>query len=517
MGPGEPRERLGVVNASLDLAPPPGPSSSRPDAPDPRRYQRLGVGGAVLVLLAFGLFNALAVRPFFAGDETAHVNYALEVSSGRLPHFDDRFPSRFPGMRDTVTWTAMHPPLYYVLVAGPLRAGLETGHPLAGLLAARLLTLLLAAGAVVATAALAAALLPRRPAAPVVAAGGLALVPSFQQLVALVYNDALALLTATAVLALVVTTVRHGCDRRRLRLLALAAAIAVAARASSLEVAALAVLAAATPPGPERGRPWRQRAPGALWRMSVVAVATALPSAWFYLRNRSLYGSLDGSTRAVPSTAARGPSVLDNGSSPEFWLGQYRQLWGYVTTNTPIGGLVELLAYAVLAVVLGGLGLAALRELRRGERIAPRGPLALAWLLMGVHAALVGGLVLAYFARGALPFGRYFFPLLPLLPVLAAFGLAQLPGSRRGLPAIAALLAAAVIGIGMTGPVLAVIDPALMGRGLVGQLTGALAAAAVPAPALVLGLLAMLLAVGLLLLGAAVVRLSAAPAAAADR
>ncbi|MDP9397716.1 MAG: hypothetical protein M3P96_07780 [Actinomycetota bacterium] len=509
------------MKASVGLAPPPGPSSSRPAAPDPlRRYQRLGVAGVVLVLLAFGLFNALAVRPFFAGDETAHVNYALEVSSGRLPHFDDRFPSRFPGMRDTVTWTAMHPPLYYVLVAGPLRAGLDTGHPLAGLLAARLLTLLLAAGAVVATAALAAALLPRRPAAPVVAAGGLALVPSFQQLVALVYNDALALLTATAVLALVVTTVRHGCDRRRLRLLALAAAIAVAARASSLEVAALAVLAAATPPGPERGRPWRQRAPGALRRMSVVAVTTALPSAWFYLRNRQLYGSLDGSTRAVPPTAARGPSVLDNGSSPGFWLDQYRQLWGYVTTNTPIGGLVELLAYALLAAVLGGLGLAALRELRelrRGERLAPRGPLALAWLLMGVHAALVGGTVLAYFARGALPFGRYFFPLLPLLPVIAAVGLAQLPDSRRGLPPVAALLAAAGIGIGMTGPVLAVIDPTLAGRGLVGQLTGALAAAAVPAPALVLGLLATLLAVGLLLLGAAVVRLSAAPPAAAGR
>ena len=518
MGAGEPRERPSVVSTSLDLAPAGGPSSPRPAPSDEvRRYQRLGVTGAVLVLLAFGLFNALAIRPFFAGDESAHTNYALELSAGRLPLFDERFPARLPGMTDTLTWTAMHPPLYYVLVAAPLRAGLETGHPLAGLLAARLLTLLLAAGAVVATAWLAAALLPGKPVAAVAGAGGLALVPSFQQVVALVYNDALALLTATAVLALVVVTVRKGCDRRRLLLLALAAALAVAARASGLEVAALAVLAAATPPAGQRGGPWRQRAPGALRRMSLVALAAAVPSAWFYLRNLPLYGSLDGSSRAVPPTAARGPSVLDNGLSGRFWLEQYRQLWGYVTTNTPVRGLEELLAYALLVAVLVGLGLAVLRWVRRG-RPTPRGPLALGWLLMGAHTALVVATVLAYFARGALPFGRYFFPLLPLLPVVAAVGLAQLPGGRRGLPTVAALLAAAWIGIGMTGPVLAVIDPGLRDRGLIGQLSGALAATAVPAPGVVLGLLGALLAAGLLLLGTAVVRLSgAAPPPAAGR
>ena len=76
-------------------------------------WRRRGILGAVLMLLAFGLLDIFAIHPFYAGDETAHANYALDVSHGRLPLFTDRFPARIVGMSDSPTWTAVHGPLYY--------------------------------------------------------------------------------------------------------------------------------------------------------------------------------------------------------------------------------------------------------------------------------------------------------------------------------------------------------------------------------------------------------------------
>src|SRR5512132_2282478 len=46
------------------------------------------------------------------------------------------------------TYTANHPPLYYALIGVPLRLGLASGHPMAGLVAARLLTVLVGAAGV---------------------------------------------------------------------------------------------------------------------------------------------------------------------------------------------------------------------------------------------------------------------------------------------------------------------------------------------------------------------------------
>lgn len=484
--------------SSGPLAPPPG------DPGRLRRAQRGGVLGAVLVLLAFGTFNALTVPPFLAGDESAHINYALEVSAGRLPLFDDRFPPRLPGLRNTPTWTAMHPPLYYGLVAVPLRLGVDSGFPLAGLFAARLMTVLLAAGAVVLTAHLAAGLVPGRPAVPVVSAGGLALVPSFQQVAGLVYNDALAVLTTTAVLALVVITIRQGCTRRRLALLALTAAAAAASRATGLEVAALAVLAAATPVGRERGQPWRQRLRPAAGRCAVVGGAVAATSGWFYLRNLLLYGSLDGSSRASQLGTTKLP--LREALRPAFWLDQYDQLWGFVVSNLPLTGVPAVLARALLVAALAGLVLALARRLSAGaERLG--GPLGLAWAVVGLHAVVTVAAVLSYFARGGIPFGRYFFSLLPLLPVLAAVGWTSLPGSRRGLPAVLALVSAAAVGLAMTVLVLGDVSP-LRGPLTVARVLEMLALAGLPLPAAALVTLLGMLGLGLLLLSQAVVRLS---------
>lgn len=126
----------------------------------------------------------------------------------------------------------------------------------------------------------------------------------------------------------------------------------------------------------------------------------------------------------------------------------------------------------------------------------------MAWLAMGLHAGLVAATVLSYVHRGAIPFGRYFFPALPLLPVVAAAGLAALPGARRGLPTLVALLVATGIGLAMTGVVLATMNQrsGAAPASLIGRLTGALAAAGIRGPGLALIALAGLLTAGLWLL-----------------
>ncbi|HMA48064.1 MAG TPA: glycosyltransferase family 39 protein, partial [Frankiaceae bacterium] len=429
-------------------------AAARPgdDGPDVRRYARRGVLGAVLVLVAFGVYGAFAVRPFYPGDETAHANYALEVSHGRLPEFIDRFPPRIPGMGATPTWTAVHGPLYYLFAGWPLRLGIAVGHPVGGLRATRVLTLLLSAVTVVVVARLAAALLPGRPRVAVAGAGLLALVTSYQQVSAAVYNDALAVLAATATLLLIVRAVRDGCGPRLTGMLALAAAGCAATRASGLEVAALAAVAAACPPPGERGRPWR-RLVAAAARAGSVGAAVVVTTGWFYARNLRLYGDVAGSARATLGTRP-GPASLDNALSGPFWLDQYGQLWGSMTGGDHVRGGVAAAAYGLLAAVALGGALAAGRW--AGRRVwhgtpRPPGRLVVAWLVMGVHAGLVTAALLSYVHHGAIPFVRYLFPALPLLPIVAAAGLAGLPGGRRGLPTVAALLVATGIGVAMTG------------------------------------------------------------------
>src|SRR5919197_1087817 len=82
------------------------------------------------------------------------------------------------------------PPLYYALVALPLRLGVAPGHPMVGFAVARLLTVLLGGAGVLAVAGLALVLAPGRPQLAVAAAGVGSLVPSFVHISGLVHNDA---------------------------------------------------------------------------------------------------------------------------------------------------------------------------------------------------------------------------------------------------------------------------------------------------------------------------------------
>jgi hypothetical protein len=193
--------------------------------------RRRGPAAITLAFLVLGMMNLILVPPFVPRDESSHVTYALAIADGRFPRIDDTNPANaIPGLQPFKTWTANHPPLFYVLGAVPLKAGEAIGEPVLGLRGMRLLNLLFGAVAVYLAGSLGALLLPLRPEAPTLAAAGLALAGSVANNLAVAYNDGLGLAAAIAILVVGLRILREGPSRRLLVALALLAAVGGLAR-----------------------------------------------------------------------------------------------------------------------------------------------------------------------------------------------------------------------------------------------------------------------------------------------
>jgi hypothetical protein len=428
-----------------------------------RRRERnllwLGVGGALLafVMLATLWLYVPTYRPT---DEASHVAYARELSHGRLPRIDTEISiegdprlARVLRPRDAqhrTIWTANHPPLYYALVAAPLRVGVETGHPIWGVQAARFLSVGLSALGLVVLAYLVLQLVPGRPQLAVMATGLVALLPSFVSISARVYNDSLAFLTTTVVLAAAVVFVVRGPSAPRLTVVAASAGLAALTRASGLlvvGVAGLAVLVGVWRAG--EGSTLRRLGRAVIWS-ATVAVAVVAVAGWFYLRNLNLYGDLIGSA-ALLEQFGRAPkgTVLGLVTDLGLWRLLQQRLWG-VTFNPPgtLGSFTGQL-WLLGLVPLAGLLLAVVRRFARpaGERWRLEPGPTIAFGLCVVLLGLLQLSLLQFVSRGGGAHVRYLFPGLVAVALPAAVGLAALPGGRRGVAVVAMLLAMAAVNL----------------------------------------------------------------------
>jgi hypothetical protein len=422
-----------------------------------RRRVWVGLAGVVVI---FGLLAGLwlyvpAYRP---NDEASHVAYARELSRGRLPRIDrpidpagDARLGRVLAGRDPVhrtIWTANHPPLFYGLVAGPLRWGVAVGRPLWGVQAARLVSVGLAALGLVVVALVVLELVPGRPQLAVAAAGLAGLLPSFVSVSPRVYNDSLAFVTTMAVVWAVVVVLVRGLTPARVGWVAVAAGVAALSRASGLLVAALAVLGvgvAGWRAGRGRGR-WRRVAAVVGWA-GLVGLAVGLVAGWWYVRNRVLYGDLTGSQALLAQfNREPGPGMWDLAGDPGFWLDQHRRLWGLTIAPPGASGAPTRWLWWLGVVPVVGLLVAGVGWLRQGARWADPGRV---WALavgVGLLGVLVGSMV-QLVGHGHQAHARYLFPGLVVVGLAAAVGLAALPGGRRGLPTAAMLTAMTAVNL----------------------------------------------------------------------
>lgn len=401
---------------------------------------RRGVVAAALLFATLALISTLAIPPLSPTDESANVGYALSLARGELPTIQtpisaDGFPElherlefdvRIGRNYRTYIWTANHPPLFYAVVAIPLRLSDEFGAPLAGLWISRGINIAFGVTAVFATAWLAGMLVPGQPAVSILAAAWIAVIPAFAFISGLLFNDTLSTALAATSLALAAKHVREGGSRPTLVWLCVAAAAGGLTRLPGLLVAGLAM--GAIIEGVYRRQGARSpRVRPAIRVGVVVAVAVAVTSAPFYLRNMTLYGEPTG-TSAVLSAVGReaGPSTLSQLVDPAFWLANVHQLLGTSVrsddlweTLLPIPPLLLLVVSGMLfALPAVGFAWALLRPGRTSLVVGRR---LLAWFF--VLPAVLLLMTAIHQSRGGLPHGRYLFAGLPVLAVAAAVGL----------------------------------------------------------------------------------------------
>ena len=264
-----------------------------------------------------------------------------------------------------------------------MELGERFGTPRAGLLAARLLSATLAAGGLVMVAWLALVLVPDRPRVAVGAAWLAALLPSLPHVSAFVYNDGLGFLAASAALVAAAIVVRRGPTLRatgragqgRGRGRPDPGAGPRPGRRAGVAAMAGVLLHGRWPPA---GRLLLAAGCGAL----VAGVAGGL-AIGFYVRNRSLYGSLTGAAYNQRLFGFEPQDhVLALLRSPAYGLRLYDGLWVWTRFNLPqVPAVPALVAVPRVIGLLAVAGLAvAAADRLRGRRPGGRDlPAVAAW------------------------------------------------------------------------------------------------------------------------------------------
>jgi hypothetical protein len=417
-------------------------------APAPRVTPiSIGLVAIIVAFIGMGSLHALQQPPFFAPDETAHVGYAQEVASGRLPEI-----TRFPEVPDAATqweaergnamtsahlgvWVANHPPLFYVAVAPLIWLSRALDQADGGLLFLRLANVGFAAVGIAFTYLLALEISRRDRRLALFAAALVALVPQGHAVFSQGLNDGLGFAAGTAVVWAGVRCLRRRGDLTGsdLVILGATAAVAFGARAATmlLAVAVVGVVAlhrATRPSGDPRAR---------VGRVGRVLVAGLAPGVvlfgWFYLRNVVLYGDPGASEYLLRlfRREERG-SVLEMMNRRYLWLRLYESLMSPTTRariTPPVSFVLTGLSIVGvgIAVVTGRLGRDAEPSDDAPARAELRWTLGLCLLSLGVVAFTIA----QHVSGGGNAHARYAMPAIGAAAVLVVVG-AERMWSRWG-------------------------------------------------------------------------------------
>jgi hypothetical protein len=478
-----------------------------------------------LLTLAGGvLLRTLAARPFLPVDESANVAYAMQVTQGHIPVAGpDPIHPQFPGQRAAAQHASNHPPLYHAIVGPILRASLALHHPVAGVIAARLVSLLFAAVSVLLAGLLAWTLSAgmeridgdptarRRRLMLTVAAAGLAgALPHLVTAAGIIENDSLATALVLAALLMMVRIVMRGRTPGRLAGLAACCAAASLTRVTSvptvLIISAALGLAGLIWPANANWR-WGRRIGEAVWPPAVVLAATAAVAGWFLVLNQRRYGDWSGGKAVQSLIHAHEPGatgdvhyVLDRFS----WLLQLQEIVGgpdsrhghYPDSTRPL---------AMVLLLLLGIGVVALVGRIVFGQIRFTGPMTLCLAVLAVVLCASMGEIAVHAVAGGLPHGRYLLPAAGAFLVAAAACLMAYP-IRLGPLALGAVLCLECWGTLRT--LATQLDRAYPSMGLWQTLRTGIAAVRIPAPTLVLVVLLVFMGVGVVLQVSSLCRIS---------
>ncbi len=406
------------------------------------------VVGLVAIVVAFvgvGALHALQQPPFFPPDETAHVGYAQEVASGRLPEIR-KFPEvpvearQWQAERSTANdtryrgvWVANHPPLHYAAVAPLVWASRATGAADGGLILMRFANVAFAATGMVFTFLLASEVTRRNHRLALLAAALAALVPQGHAVFSQGLNDGLGFAAGTAVVWAGVRCLRRidALARGDLTLLAATAAVAFGARAATmlLAIAVVGVVALCrfTRPAPTATVQWRNAS-----RVVVVGLGpAAVVFGWFYARNMVLYGDIGASQYLLEMfRRERSGSVFDMIVRWSMWSNVFEGLMSPTTRRRilPPGSVVLTLVAAVGVAVafVAGRITGPITEQRnddeRGHASTLRWQLALATVAVAVMALTIA----QHASGGGNAHARYAMPAIGAAAVLVVIGMERI-------------------------------------------------------------------------------------------
>ena len=410
----------------------------------------VGLVAIVVAFIGIGALHALQQPPFLPTDETAHVGYAQEVASFRLPEIRG-FPEvpvearQWQAERSTANdtryrgvWVANHPPLHYTAVAPLIWASRATGASDGGLILMRFANVAFAAVGVVFTFLLASEITRRNYRLALLAAALAALVPQGHAVFSQGLNDGLGFAAGTAVVWAGARCLRRidVLTRRDLALLATTAAVAFGARAATmlLAIAVVGVVALRrfTRPAPSSSVQLRRAS-----RVALIGLGPAVAVfGWFYVRNMVLYGDIGASQYLLEMfrRQQRG-SVFDMMVRWSMWSNVYEGLMSPTTRRriVPPGSLVITLVATVgvgIAFVTGRVARAdrprsggddQLDSARSDERT-------LRWqLALGLVAVGLIALTLAQHASGGgNAHSRYAMPAIGVAAVLLVIGMERI-------------------------------------------------------------------------------------------
>jgi hypothetical protein len=346
--------------------------SARPSSPvarQPTNSARLGLIGAMLVYTGLVLLSLVAQPLFITGDESAHVDYAFDVTHGSIPVLGSSRTQEFPelGQDGQHQYLSNHPPAYHALVGPLVRAGAASEHPRAFLMLARVLTAVLGGAILLTLAATAGTVFRNRPRERAVAmittaslAGSLAVLVGSASTI---HNDALAVLMVCTTVLVLARAARAGQRPGTVALVAGFCTVGMLTRISFLPVWLLAIGAVTALelwPRLRRGRPGIGEIRHAALAALAVLVVPLLGAGWFYALSVRRYGDPTGGSAVYSGSVVARREYLPGAEhgplaymlTPSSWWAQVKQLGGAGASLSPAHPIHAALGAAVLGILL---------------------------------------------------------------------------------------------------------------------------------------------------------------------